>query len=212
MVRDNKLLCLGILAKFLFCVSSRSIKMEKRTRQEPMGSWTRPISSHLDRTSLINKYVWMEWQMYENAQGKFEKFFEPQECLNYPPQGTLQVCWIWGPKFNAFEKLVFLGVCQLTSSSAPVSSRAACGLYPLQCSTTSCSRLALKTSLESFKLSPSIIFTIEPLSFKERWRLRWKDVKLLDSHSLYHYYYYYYYYYIIISITSIIIIFYFKKQ
>ena len=64
------------------------------------------------------------------------------------------------------------------SSSASVSSREAYGLFPLQWSTTSWRRLAVDTSLESLKLSPSIIFTFEPLSFKESWRLRWKDVKL----------------------------------
>ena len=68
------------------------------------------------------------------------------------------------------------------SSSASASSRAACGLFPLPCSTTNCQRLALKTSLESLKLSPSIIFTFEPLSFKKRWRLRWKDIKLPGSY------------------------------
>ena len=70
------------------------------------------------------------------------------------------------------------------SSSTSVSSRAACGLFPLPLSTTSLRRLALKTSLESLKLSPSIIFTFDPLSFKERWRLRWKDVKLTGSYSV----------------------------
>ena len=70
------------------------------------------------------------------------------------------------------------------SSSASVSSWAASGLFPLPCSTTSCRRLALKTSLESLKLSPSIIFTFEPLLFKEHWRLHWKDVKLPGSYSV----------------------------
>ena len=46
------------------------------------------------------------------------------------------------------------------SSSASISSRAALGLFPLPCSTTSCRRLALKTSLESLNLSPSIIFQV----------------------------------------------------
>ena len=63
------------------------------------------------------------------------------------------------------------------TSSPSVSSRAALGLFPLPCSTTSCRRLALRTSLESLNLSPSIIFMSEPLSFKERWRPRWKHVK-----------------------------------
>ena len=45
-------------------------------------------------------------------------------------------------------------------------------------------RLVLETSLESLKLSPSIIFTFEPLSLKERWRLRWKDIKLPGSYSV----------------------------
>ena len=46
-----------------------------------------------------------------------------------------------------------------------------------------CRRLALKTSLESLKF-PSVIFTFEPLSFKEHWRLRWKDVKLSGLYSV----------------------------
>ena len=46
------------------------------------------------------------------------------------------------------------------------------------CSTTSCQLLALETSLESLKLSLSTMFVFEPLLFNERWRLRWKYVKL----------------------------------
>ena len=53
------------------------------------------------------------------------------------------------------------------SSSASVSSRTALGLFPLPCSTTSCWRLALKTSLERLNLSPSVIFVSEPLPFAQ---------------------------------------------
>ena len=52
------------------------------------------------------------------------------------------------------------------SSLAPVSSRAVLGLFPLPFSTTSCQRLALKTSLESLNLSPSVMLMSEPLSLK----------------------------------------------
>jgi len=42
----------------------------------------------------------------------------------------------------------------------------------------------VKLHLESLKLSPSIIFAFEPLLFKERWRLRWKDVQLTGPYSV----------------------------